>query len=728
MKGKISSIGRVVIALVMVLSLSLVVAAPVAALTQPTVTVSPATQHRVAQHTINFSVTTALVAGTGTITIEFTDYDATGDVPGSGDDETSGSGTYYADGDVTVNDALVLGTNIRTTATPNEVQITTPVDIPAGTSVEVVFKSSAAIKNPDANGAQTLQVKTSAEAYVKSASYLIAGLPGLPVSLYTSTGAFVNSYYKIQAAIDGVTPGATGWTIEVSSDYNSATGAEAFPILVDEANLTIESIDGAASTTIYDASGAIPRMINIGAANVTIDGFTIKGDGATASQGAIAVDFGGFTIKNNKFIDTIFHTIFVCGSADITSGTIDNNIFIGEGASAGSCRSGICLETVGAPNMSGITISNNTLSKFGTTASTSPDSTGINLGKVDGNLSDITITGNNVTDSYRGLCLWNTVTGMTGSKAIADNTFSGCRIGVCVTGDTANESEFTLVNNTITDNTLCGICESGSGELTGTQNIQYNDISGNGTWGIYNTYSTTNDPVASHNWWGDASGPSGGTGAYASTAVGSGDAVSKDVTYDPWLGASVSAAEFATSATSLNAASTVGVNVSGVNSQDIGVARYTANPQGTPEFTAIENGYFDVYVAGVNSATEVGVKFYDSAITSDSVAYVWDAFEETWKVCSDQHATSGMVWVKVRPLGTTATTPTIEDLNGTPFAIGGEAAAEDIVDYYRGADGVVSTSELLTGITDWAAGTIPSGFTQALTTSQLLTLITEWAS
>ena len=56
------------------------------------------------------------------------------------------------------------------------------------------------------------------------------------------------------------------------------------------------------------------------------------------------------------------------------------------------------------------------------------------------------------------------------------------------------------------------------------------------------------------------------------------------------------------------------------------------------------------------------------------------------------------------------------------------SSEETILDYYRGVDGVVSTSELLTAITDWAAGTAPSGFTEALTTTQLLTLITEWAS
>lgn len=157
---------------------------------------------------------------------------------------------------------------------------------------------------------------------------------------------------------------------------------------------------------------------------------------------------------------------------------------------------------------------------------------------------------------------------------------------------------------------------------------------------------------------------------------------------------------------------------------DIALGRYTSNPETAPTFTTIENGFFDVKVTGADTS-QIVIKFADDNITADSVAYVWSELDGVWLECDDQYynPTAEYLRVKVRD----DTIPNIAELEGTPFAISGEPAV-DILDYYQGADGIVSTSELLTAITDWAAGTIPSGFTEALTTSQLLTLITEWAS
>jgi hypothetical protein len=73
--------------------------------------------------------------------------------------------------------------------------------------------------------------------------------------------------------------------------------------------------------------------------------------------------------------------------------------------------------------------------------------------------------------------------------------------------------------------------------MTGVKDIRYNDLSGNGSFGILNTLSGATDPVAKYNWWGDATGPSAGVGGYKSlTARGSGVAVSTNITYyEPWL-------------------------------------------------------------------------------------------------------------------------------------------------------------------------------------------------
>jgi hypothetical protein len=108
-------------------------------------------------------------------------------------------------------------------------------------------------------------------------------------------------------------------------------------------------------------------------------------------------------------------------------------------------------------------------------------------------------------------------------------------MGVWVTGgDSTMTVNFTLQNNTITNNTY-GICfdeESGSQTLVAAAvTVKHNDLSGNDEWGIYDAYDTvTSGPVAAYNWWGNASGP-GGVGP------GTGDNVTGNVTYSPWLNA-----------------------------------------------------------------------------------------------------------------------------------------------------------------------------------------------
>lgn len=687
----------IVLALVLSFSVVAAPAAPVSAsVSKPAVTVSPDTTALMGKHTITFTTgsTGILAKNSNTITIKFTGYEAaSGDVPVY---------TSYVIGDVTVNGAYVT-TFTAGTGSDDIVTFESPVDIAGSTDVEVIFELSADIKNPTPQGAQTLHVKTDGTgdtSYVESTAYVIAGYTGKPVSLYNYYGVFVNSYDDITSAI--AVAGATGWTIKVASDYNSAV-SETVPILVTAAKLTIESIDGAASTTIHDyAAAATPSIVDIRAADVTIDGFTIKGDGALTSQDGMYVRYSGFTIKNNNFIDIINDHIFVESTLGaITSGTIDNNTLIGEGASAENYRGGIWVESYNSLAISGVTISNNILSGFGTAATATPDSTGINVAQESGAVSDITITGNTVTDSCTGLCLWKDVTGMLGTaNSIADNTFSECRIGVQIMG-TTDVSTFNMVNNTITDNILYGIKESGT-TLQGEQNIRYNDISGNGYWGIYNIFgTTTNAPVATHNWWGDASGPSSGTGTYTSLATGSGDPVSKDVTYDYWLGASVSAADYACSVSSVNAQITAGVRVTSSESADIGVAKYTGNPKETLEFSKELNAlaYSDVYAIAADGTWDTGalvnIKLYDDAVTSSSKAYFWDKVAGAWIECYEQGAASGYVWVNVRPYSATFSdrVPVLTDLAGTPFAISAGEPDED--DEPSPEDGLASIADEL---------------------------------
>jgi hypothetical protein len=516
------------------------------------------------------------------------------------------------------------------------------------------------------------------------------------VGLYDGD-TLVEEYATIQAAITDALPGNV---IKVGP------GVYREQLRITNSDLTIESTDGADSTTIYYDGYFVVEILSASTTgklgvNVTLDGFTITSSGSWGSGvsgesnqfGIYVRGVSGFTIKNNKFIDIQKEGIMVYSeNGAITSGTIDHNTFIGMREHSHLYRSAIGVQGYSGNAISGVTISDNTISGYGTPVN-GVDASGIKLADTGaGAVTDITVSGNVISDSYIGLFIWGSLT--TGTNAITNNTISGCRVGVAVTSDGSGacDSDFSLVGNTITDNTEYGVHfwdrYTSDFNGAGVVDVQFNNISGNGIYGILFDFAThTDHPVATHNYWGDDTGPSAGTGTYASTAVGSGDAVSTNVTYytasEPWLGASVSAGGFATGAAALDAQATVGVKVSGADSssQKIGAARYTANPAGTTEFTPLEDGFFDVYVAVYSSATEVSINFYDAAITSDSVAYMWDALGETWELCTEQGAISGMVWVKARPYSATApAVPTIQDLNGTPFAIRGGAVSTIALD------------------------------------------------
>ncbi len=97
-------------------------------------------------------------------------------------------------------------------------------------------------------------------------------------------------------------------------------------------------------------------------------------------------------------------------------------------------------------------------------------------------------------------------------------------------------TDVSLIGNVVHDNTLDpGKRGTPAGILIGTAvdaadiTIHYNSISGNAPFGLTNL--TGMDVDAALNWWGAASGAS-----HASNPAGTGDAVSDNVIYSPWLG------------------------------------------------------------------------------------------------------------------------------------------------------------------------------------------------
>jgi parallel beta-helix repeat protein len=143
-------------------------------------------------------------------------------------------------------------------------------------------------------------------------------------------------------------------------------------------------------------------------------------------------------------------------------------------------------------------------------------SDGIELGtpcEVDG----ATISHNTITGHVIGIHM----TGPSDHNIISDNEINNNSDGIWIEGH-----DNQVLRNNITNNV-----EAASGiHLTGTalgNIIRCNNFEGNLPYGVYNE-NVSEVVNATKNWWGDASGPSG-------VGPGSGDAVSENVTFEPWL-------------------------------------------------------------------------------------------------------------------------------------------------------------------------------------------------
>ena len=296
-------------------------------------------------------------------------------------------------------------------------------------------------------------------------------------------------------------------------EYNTTIG-ETFPLRIVNDNVTLESTGGAAATNISGSGGAM--MFHLARDDVTIDGFTFKGDG-TDHMG-IYGSSGGYTIRNNKFIDIVGGANINLDSAvvAITSGTIDNNTFIGSANSAAAISAPNAFD---GKNYSGVTISNNIISNFTGDVGIQPSSVG------SGRVNDLTITGNTVTDSARGFYPWQA---WGDNMTVTDNTFSRCRTGIKINYGTP--TNLNITGNNIANNTEMGIQIF---NWSDTNVIYYNNIYNNTLYGLSNTNGTSVN--ATLNWWGSATGP-GYTGGSAG-GLGTGNNVSANVHYTPWLNA-----------------------------------------------------------------------------------------------------------------------------------------------------------------------------------------------
>lgn len=328
----------------------------------------------------------------------------------------------------------------------------------------------------------------------------------------------------------------------MTMDFDLVKGNNVFGILYWDSTGTVNN-NILKNMSVSDASGGYyeigsyyraPWYTDASRANITISANEFIDIGRL---GVCTHDYVEATITGNTFYKTIDDFGYAIELGSQSTGTISDNIIYGYDTAAlsdGSESAGIYIENCFTGSVSGMT-------------------------------KNVSLTGNEVYDSQWGLVIGNEWDGYAGDvdivAALSNNNFHDNDLGGVVIADEDKESGSSVTvnggSNTLTNNGDYGyyIYTQGDGDITvdlsgetitghdtgvyvedtgssstSSYDVAINDssISGNTTYGVNNTVSSlTLD--AENNWWGDASGP-------GSVGPGSGDGVSTNVDYSPWLG------------------------------------------------------------------------------------------------------------------------------------------------------------------------------------------------
>jgi hypothetical protein len=382
----------------------------------------------------------------------------------------------------------------------------------------------------------TMQVCPGVQLYDRYDNLIHTYAPTASDPVEETNASSVTNVYKGGKYIDMATDAAVNYDVIVLGDGHYEVDNSTNYLSFGNSYLTIESLNGADYTTI-DGSGqtantSTSQTISTSGTNLTFDGLTITNlpSGNHQNRG-IYLRRNAFTVQNCKFANVPGDNIILESNAAVTSGTITNNTFTGLGAASAPYRAGIWIKASSSGDVSGVSITNNTF-----TNNNGYESCALILAEEGGDISNVKVSGNTISNCFYGIGTYEDVTGLTGDYAMTENTISDCTYGLFIGGVTPAPT-LNFKNNTISGFTLYGVKSGGTTSYDGTNvDIQYNDITGTGAWAIYNTDTTSVDPDCKYNWFGDATGPSAGTGTYASTtARGNGEAVTQGVTFTPWL-------------------------------------------------------------------------------------------------------------------------------------------------------------------------------------------------
>jgi hypothetical protein len=285
------------------------------------------------------------------------------------------------------------------------------------------------------------------------------------------TGPGTNAFKTIQYSIND-------GRIGDSDTINVAAGTYNEDIQIDK-GLTIQSSAGAENTIIRGSGdGSSYYMIRIFHSDVTFDGFTVTNpdyQGGADASGILVGNYSGGSVNNIHILNNIIKEV-----RDGTEGTPSNfgatGINIGQGAPSNIVISGNVIENIHNPDGASI-----------------DHTCGINIWD---NGTGIVISNNRISDiKYNGIFLQYVYT-----VQVISNTITQCDVGLKI--------------------------DPYSGAVVSGVTIHHNIIVENTNYGVDN--HAPNLANAANNWWGCNDGP-------GVVGPGSGDKVSDNVTYDPWL-------------------------------------------------------------------------------------------------------------------------------------------------------------------------------------------------
>jgi len=257
--------------------------------------------------------------------------------------------------------------------------------------------------------------------------------------------------------------------------------------------------------------------------------------------------------------------------------------------------------------------------------------------------------------------------------------------GVAIIGH-AGTSAVEMTGATISGNDDAGIYVCGGSTLE----AHLNEIAGNTQCGLLNDGGGMVD--ATYNWWGDASGP-----LHQTNFLGKGDAIIGDVDFKPWLRAEV-VTETVTDKT-VDAIEEADTQVVVHGTATVTIVKYPGNPHPSSDIygtlasldpVALSNefkelGIFrDVRVTNADPGTETEIRLYytDAEVVGFNETtlrlFWWNG--TAWVQCSDgdvdaasSEGYSGYMWARV----TATTTPSLTDLDGTPWGGYGHPTERD---------------------------------------------------